>query len=365
MMWNLKKIDNIKNNSFLKKSPNRGSSTCSFSSSINNNKNISHEVPSKISTPLDFIKNKKKFVIHNSFDINGTKDFLAQKEIAMKTINLEDDIEEEKNGKKYTKYNTKLYDHDSGNNSLSEENKRKIDKVVVDKKNNNEKKNSYNKINKHSSKKNKKLKNINNFHNNLNSNINHNLKNNIKSKIKSNVDSENINNGNNKYFIFDNHDPEKSDYLYKFIIENANETDDNFNKKFEKAIKEVETKKQNQHKDKSDKKTYIRNSSTSKCKKNKENNKNNVESQGKRRGSIFLFSENTRKLMLNDINIGESSIIGENNDIILNEKGEIKNNIKKSGNNEKEDANIEFDEKRGNIDRSKFNSLKSILKDLM
>jgi len=59
------------------------------------------------------------------------------------------------------------------------------------------------------------------------------------------LESNNDGNGNNKFFIFNHHDSEKSDYLYKFFIENANETDDNFNKKFEKVVKEVETKKQN------------------------------------------------------------------------------------------------------------------------
>ena len=362
MMLNLKKIDKNQNDSFLKNNPNRGSSTFSNSSSINNNKNISNEIASKIRTPLDFIKNKKKFVINNSFDINGTKDFLAKMEIAMKSINLEDDTEEKKMRKKYKTYNSKLFDHNSGNNSIYEENKRKIELVDIGKKNNSEKKNSYKKI---FSKKNKKSKNISNFHSNLNCNINHNLKNNIKSNIKSNVNSENINNENNKLFIFEHHDSKNSDYLYKFIIDNANETEDNFNKKFEKAIKAVETKKQNLLKDKSDKKMYIHNPCTSKLKKNKENDKNNIKTQGKKKLYTFLFSENSRKLMLKDSNIKESSIAGENNDIISNEKDEIKNNIKKNGNHQKDDVNIEFDDKRGNIYKSKYNSLKSILKELI
>ena len=363
-MLNLKKIDKSQNKSLLKINPNIGSSNFLIPSSFNNNKNISHEIPSKITTPLDFIKNKKKFIIHNSFDINGTKDFLAQKEIAMMTINLEDDIEEEKTGKKFKKSNTNLLDLDSGNNSFREQNKRNIEQVVVSKKNNSEKKNSYSKIISPNSKKNKKSKYISNFHSNLNSNINSNLKNNIKSNIKSNVKSDNVNNRNNINFIFDHHDSENSDYLYKFIIDNANETDDNFNKKFEKVIKEVETQRQNQLKDKNDKKMYNRNFSTSKKKENKENDKNNIDSQGKKGGSIFIFSENSRKMMLNDSKIGESSIIGENNVIVSHEKDKIKNNLKKDRNNEKKDDNV-FDIKRGDIDKSKFNSLKSILKELV
>lgn len=94
--------------------------------------------------------------------------------------------------------------------------------------------------------------------------------------------------------------------------------------------------------------------------KEKENGRSNNESKSKRCGSIFMFSENSRKLMINDSKIGESSIIGENNIMVYHEKDKNNNNIKNSGNNEKNDTNI-FYEKRGFIDKSKLNSLKSIL----
>ena len=362
MMLNPEKIYKNQNSSIIKNSHNKGSSTFSNSSPISNNKNIPHEVPSKIITLLDFIKNKKKFVFHNSFDNNWTKDFLAQKEIALMTINLEDDIEEEKKGKKFKKYNTKIFD--SGNNSLNGKNKRKIDKVMVDKKNNSEKNHHYHKIKSPSTKKIKKSKYINNCYSNKTNNIHSNLQNNTKNNIKSNKNSENTINGKKRFSIFEHHDSGKSEYLYKFIIENANETDDNFQKKFEKAIKEVETQAQNKIKDKNDKKIYIHNCPTSKLKK-KENDKNNFESQEKKRGSIFIFSENSKKLMIKDSNIGESSIIGENDVIISHEKDTIKNNIKKNGHNEKKDVNLKFDEKSGNIELSKLNSLKSILNELV
>jgi len=157
---------------------------------------------------------------------------------------------------------------------------------------------------------------------------------------------------------------QKKVIIYKFIIENANETDDNFNKKFEKVIKDVETQRQNQLKGKSNKKLYIRNFSTSKLKENKGSDKNYIGTQSRKGGSIFIFSENSKKMMLNDSNIGESSIAGENNVILPQEKDKVKNNIKIKGNNEKKDFDI-FVEKRGNIDKSKFNSLKSILKELV
>ena len=46
-------------------------------------------------------------------------------------------LRKKRRGKSLKKYNTKLFD--SGNNSLNGKNKRKIDKVVVGKKNNSEK----------------------------------------------------------------------------------------------------------------------------------------------------------------------------------------------------------------------------------
>ena len=364
MMLNLKKINKKKNNSFLRIIPNRNSSTFSISSSPNNNRNISHEIPSKINTPIDFIKNKKKFIIPDSFDINGTNNFLAEKEVAMMTINLEDDILEENTGRRFKKSNTNLFNLDSENNSFCEENKIKMNKKE-DKKNNSAKRPSNfsnHKANNANLKKKIKQKFISHFQSNTNSNINSNINSNLKNNLKSNVLSDNINGGNNKLFIFNHNDSEKSEYLYKFIIENADESDDNFHKKFEKVVKEVEIQKQNQLKVKSDKKAYIHKSTTTNLKDNKESDRNNIDSKDKNRGSIFAFSETSKKKMLNDSNIGESSIIGENNFLIFHGKN---NNMKSNGNNEKSNVNNVFDKKRGDIDKSKFNSLKSILKELV
>ena len=44
---------------------------------------------------VDFIKNKNKFILQNSFDIKGTREFLASKEVAMRAIKLSDEIIEE------------------------------------------------------------------------------------------------------------------------------------------------------------------------------------------------------------------------------------------------------------------------------
>jgi len=154
-MSNLKNLNKKKNNSFLKIIHNRNNSTFSISSSINNHKNISHEIPSKISTPIDFTKYKKKFVIPDSFDINRANNFLAEKEVAMMTIYLEDDILEENIGIKFKKSNTNLLNLDLGNISFIEENKKMENKIVEGKKNNSAKRTSNHKLMNSNSKKKK------------------------------------------------------------------------------------------------------------------------------------------------------------------------------------------------------------------
>ncbi len=51
--------------------------------------------PSKELNVVNFIKQKKKFILENSFDIKGTREFLASKEVAMRVIKLNDEIIEE------------------------------------------------------------------------------------------------------------------------------------------------------------------------------------------------------------------------------------------------------------------------------
>jgi hypothetical protein len=95
-----KKINKSKNSAIsVKKSQipkNNQENTSSIAASIiDSAKNISHEVPSKINTPIEFIRQGKKFVFLNSFDKNWTKHFLEQKEKALIEIKLDDRILEE------------------------------------------------------------------------------------------------------------------------------------------------------------------------------------------------------------------------------------------------------------------------------
>lgn len=98
-----------------------------------NNLTILSKQESKISQPnkkkknvLDFIKQKKKFIIENSFDIKGTREFLASKEVAMRVIKLNDEIMEDvKKNEEDSDYND-LYDSNLGNDI----NKKKVHKKI-------------------------------------------------------------------------------------------------------------------------------------------------------------------------------------------------------------------------------------------
>ena len=77
---------------------------------------------------IEFIKQKKRFILENAFDLKGTREFLASKEVAMRVIKLNDEIIED--NKIYyedsdikDKYNTNI-DSNLG------ENKKKVNKKI-------------------------------------------------------------------------------------------------------------------------------------------------------------------------------------------------------------------------------------------
>jgi len=100
---NIPKKNSKNNNSPISKIhshiPKNNKISYSFDITTSNNyvKNISHDIPSKINTPIEFIRQRKKFVLLNSFDKNWTKYFLEQKEKALIEIKLDDEILEENN----------------------------------------------------------------------------------------------------------------------------------------------------------------------------------------------------------------------------------------------------------------------------
>ena len=77
---------------------------------------------------IEFIKQKKRFILENAFDLKGTREFLASKEVAMRVIKLNDEIIED-NKINYEdsdikdKYNTNI-------DSKISENKKKVNKKI-------------------------------------------------------------------------------------------------------------------------------------------------------------------------------------------------------------------------------------------
>lgn len=64
---------------------------------------------------IDFIKQKNRFIIESAFDLKGTREFLASKEVAMRVIKLNDEIIEDKKNNEDSDikniYNTNLGDN--------------------------------------------------------------------------------------------------------------------------------------------------------------------------------------------------------------------------------------------------------------
>ena len=91
---------------------------------------------------VDFIKQKKKFILQNSFDIKGTREFLASKEVAMRVIKLNDEIIEEDKINEEDSYIPGIYDTNVGdecnkmksdikkNNGISLKNKFRSNKEI-------------------------------------------------------------------------------------------------------------------------------------------------------------------------------------------------------------------------------------------
>ena len=336
---------------------------------------------------IDFIKQKDKFYLENSFDAKGTREFLASKEVAMRVIKLDDEIKPEENRRVSVTNKNLLVINRSGNgnengnaikhsskthkNTISPRKSRKSHNKKMNKEFNLE-------IKEYTAKKSKKLK-----------------KSSKKTKDKtsaveaendsSNLDSKSNNSNKKKNVIFDKLSNDSHAEIYKFFIDNANEPDENFQKKLQKELEKVENIKQNKEKEK-DKKTKVKRKSISRkdihLKRPKRMNSVIV---GKRKESqsLFMFSEINKKLMDNDDL--ELSSIGENKKYSTPKNNINKNHLKRASvsiqiNNQKVkerihkkmSENIENNENEKNFDTtskveiySDKDSIISILSDLM
>ena len=129
-----------------------------------------------------------------------------------------------------------------------------------------------------------------------------------------------------------------SDLVYKFILDNANETEDNFQKKYEKIMENAKNKQKNTNLKQNKYHTTID--------KNQGNiPKFNSAKVKKKRVSIFDFSEHAKNLMKN-AGLDESSISISNDNNEKSPKRNSDNSIKNSGKNnnaflEPKDLNLE------------------------
>lgn len=74
----------------------------------------------KILNLIEFIKEKNKFFIQNAFDANGTREFLASKEVAMREIKISDEIIEG-NQKKVKFNNNNINENENNKNNKNKE----------------------------------------------------------------------------------------------------------------------------------------------------------------------------------------------------------------------------------------------------
>ena len=345
---------------------------------------------------IEFIKQKNKFVIESSFDVNGTREFLASKEVAMRAIRLNDEIIEENKMSRVSK------------NCLTNKNLIKInisnfnDNIITKKSNKieNEKKATIsprksrksakirmklgeefnpekNTIKPHKSKKSKKSEKKVKFKSSKNSDNESNIDNNSS-----------INNNNENNIIFDKADNESLSNIYKFFIDNANESEEIFNKKLKKELKKVENMKQNKDKEKEKEREKEKEKEKINKMKRKSMSKKDLKYKRHKRlnslvvskmpetQSVFMFSEFNKNLMKDDdidvSSIGEHLQTSNNN---ANKKkvrrafGSIQINNRQV--KEKIHKQMDDDENKGKflIDKQEINSDKdsiiSILSDLM
>jgi hypothetical protein len=283
---------------------------------------------------FNFMKQKNKFYIQDYFDENGAKNFLVSKINALMEINLNDEVSEDRYicnvNTVDNKCEQKIEEKKKNNKNDKQILKLKVSSPKKVKKNN---KDSIQKIKTASTpniKSNKKITKIKNLHASKEKNKINNLNNDVNNSNKSIDDTNN------------------SNYIYKIIIDNANESDDKLYKKLTKKIKKKESKKSNQKKQRLNNNNILENINnvnciTPKAYKNKYLNP-------------FNFSQKAKDLMINE-KIELSSIDNNNFDeaiTICNSKKREKN---KKDLNEKDINNADT--------LSNKESLLVILSDLM
>jgi hypothetical protein len=377
-------------------------------STINNKQSFPIKSSKKNLNVIEFIKEKNKFYFKNFFDENEAKKFLKSKDIALMEIKLNEEIifvnnkfnnsnlieksfklmnnslnmnennfniinkSENENGDEYLKKinnrpsNLNIYENSIkiSNKSENEDGNENCTKIInksanVERNNDKDSKNNISPEIRRGktivkNKKRKKEKKI--------------RKNKTERKKLKKKNFDNLEDKNNMILKVNDkksnsHDSQSSHHIYKFIIDNANESEDKFNEKFEKEIKRFKTKRLNSR----NYNNYFKTNTHKKS--NNEDKVNNIRQSMTNkftRKNIFDFSQNAKALMeSNDFEV--SSI----NDKTIQNKNES-NFLKNLDSKGKKDINrksIFADEKNNNDNNIKINSehhsLMSILSDLM
>jgi hypothetical protein len=332
----------------------------------------------KVLNIIEFIKQKNKFFIEDTFDVKGTREFLASKEVAMRVIKLNDEIEEKRiNIKESSITNKNLLQYDAMSSPKNRKNKssKTAGKGTISPRKSRKKEKRFNlEENNNEEKENKKLK-------KGSKRMKERISNN-SSNIDSNSDSKKEKNN----IIMDQEESDNNgeDEIYKFFIDNANEPDDNFQKKLKKEIKKFESFK-NVKKVKGENKGRRKSQSKKDLNYKKPKRMNSVIiPKSKPTKSQFLFSEmNKKKMKEDDINVSsidesvkacaspkkvnKTKVKKHFGSVQINNK-ELKERFYNKFDSKKDDNNIieNNENEEGRVEtKSDKDSLISILSDLM
>ena len=252
--------------------------------STNNNETSSKK---KILNLIEFIKQKNKFFIQSAFDANGTREFLASKEVAMREIKINDEIIEG------NLTNLKKVKFDSNNKIEFENNKNKYSSKMT---------NGKRTISPRKSRKSHKMK----------STIQLFPKDNII-EPKRTKKSKKFKHNKSNIIIFDKENNDNDSIhndIYKFFIDNANESEEKFNKKLQKELKKVEKKKIKEKENIKNIKLRRKSISRKDLNYKRPSRMGSTKDKNREIKSVFMFSEINKNLMIKD-DIELSSIGGE------------------------------------------------------
>ena len=297
-----------------------------------NKKEIIEKKPQKELNIISFIQQKNKFYISNYFNEKEAKKFLESKDIALKRIKLNDEIENINNNNRITNKDCNLQKMEIKDEKKMKHRIQKGHSVSPRK---------------------KRIKNLNDKNKILNHNKNEKNKNNDKKSDGVIINFKIINTETNC-----NNDSKDNN---KYIIDNEDESEDNFHKKLKKEIKAVKTDKNisNNKNVNNSRRTQISHKN-----KYKNNIKVNMSEKGDKKMNPFEYSEIIKNLM-----VGKEIEVSSINDETPKSPQRNQTKIFTTLENKKDDTNKNLNDKNNSNSQISYNSshesLMSILSDLI